>query len=155
MVGYRLGNTLTENGTVSRGICEADAEGNLSTITERTKIRPKGTDAEYLDGENWVDISSDAIASMNFFAFRDTFLDYVEEGLVRFANDPATNLEKDEYFLPSAVSGSVKDGKSTLKVLKTDEKWFGVTYKEDKEKVVASIGALIENGVYPDGLWVK
>ncbi len=155
MVGYRLGNTLTENGTVSRGICEEDSEGNLTAITERTKIRPAGENAEYLDGDDWVSISSDAIASMNFFAFRDSFLDYVEAGMLRFASSSDTNLEKDEYFLPAAVSDSVKEGKSTLKVLKTNEKWFGVTYKEDKEKVVSSIGALVEKGVYPEGLFRK
>ena len=155
MVGYCLGNTLTENGTVSRGICTADGNGDLVSIVERTKIRPAGDGAEFLEGENWIPLPFDSIASMNFFAFRASFLDYVEEGLRRFAEAETTNLEKDEYYLPSAVSGSVKDGKSTLKVLKTDEKWFGVTYKEDKEKVVASMRALVAAGVYPDGLFKK
>ena len=156
MVGYRLGNTLTENGTVSRGICAVDENGYLSSITERTKIRPDGEDgAAYLDGETWVNVSRDSIVSMNFFAFRDSFLTYVEEGLYRFATSPETNLEKDEYFLPSAAGDTVRAGAATLRVLETDDKWFGVTYPQDKAEVVASLRRLIDAGVYPDGLWKK
>ena len=155
MVGYRLGNTLTENGTVSRGICAVDEKGYLSSITERTKIRPDGNDAAYLDGEEWVSVSRDSIASMNFFAFRESFLNYVEEGLYRFATSPETNLEKDEYFLPSAAGDTVKSGAATLRVLESDDKWFGVTYPQDKAVVVESLRRLIEAGVYPDGLWKK
>lgn len=153
MVGYRLGNTLTENGTVSRGVCAVDANGFLSSITERTKIRPDGDGAAYLDGEEWVSVSCESIVSMNFFAFRASFLEYVEEGLYRFATSPDTNLEKDEYFLPSAAGDIVKSGAATLRVLETDDKWFGVTYPQDKATVVASLRRLTEEGVYPDSLW--
>ena len=153
MVGYRLGNTLTENGTVSRGICTADENGFLTSITERTKIRPEGNDAAYLDGEDWVPVSADTTVSMNFFAFRPSFMNYVEEGLHLFASSPETNLEKDEYLLPFVAGDTVKAGAATLKVLATDAKWCGVTYPQDKAKVVATLKGLVDAGVYPDGLW--
>lgn len=155
MVGYRLANTLTENGTVSRGICVSDEEGYLRSVTERTKIRKNGeADAEYLDGEDWVFLSGDSIASMNFFGFTEKIFDYAEKGLAAFLRDPKTDLMKGEYYLPTVASQSISDGSCDLKILPTKDLWFGVTYKEDRPSVVECFKKLTEAGVYPkEGLW--
>lgn len=155
MVGYRLFNTLTEHGTVSRGICEANSNGFLTGITERTKIRHNEgkTAAEYADGDNWMPLSYDSIASMNFFGFDPTIFDFAEKGFVDFLKDPKTDLLKGEYFLPTVASDMQKAGKCDLRVLHTTDKWHGVTYHEDKAEVVACMKQLVAEGVYPDGLW--
>lgn len=155
MVGYRLANTLTDHGTVSRGICEADEKGFLRSVTERTKIRKQGEgDAAYLDGEEWVDLSGDSIASMNFFGFTEKIFDYAEKGLAAFLRDPKTDLMKGEYYLPTVASQSISDGSCDLKILPTKDLWFGVTYKEDRPSVVECFKKLTEAGVYPkEGLW--
>ena len=155
MVGYRLANTLTEHGTVSRGICEADNNGYLCSVTERTKIRKQGVDdAAYLEGEDWVDLSGDSIASMNFFGFTPKIFDYAEKGLAAFLRNPKTDLAKGEYYLPTVASESLSNGDCDLKVLLTKDHWFGVTYKEDRPSVVECFKKLTEAGVYPkDGLW--
>lgn len=154
MVGYQLANTLTENGTVSRGICTVDKDGYLSSIVERTKIRQAGPDAEYLDKEEWYPLSGDAVASMNFFGFTDRIFATAERGFDAFLRDPETDLIKGEYYLPTAASQSLQNDGCDLKVLVTADRWFGVTYKEDKPKVVESLKRLTEQGVYPaGGLW--
>ena len=154
MVGYGLSNTLTENGTVSRGICLADEKGFLSSITERTKIRVAGEDAEYLEGEDWHYLPGSSIASMNFFGFTDRIFDYAQRELDAFLHDPASDLLKDECYLPSVAGRSVKTGECDLKVLVTPDRWFGVTYKEDRPAVVESLKALTDNGTYPaEKLW--
>lgn len=155
MVGYGLKNTLTDHGTVSRGICVADEKDLLTSITERTKIRhhADGTQAEYADGEEWFPLAYDSIASMNFFGFDTTIFDFAEEGFRRFLTDPKTDLMKGEYFLPTVVSDMRSAGKCDVKVLKTEDRWRGITYHEDKEQVVDAIKQLIADGVYPDGLW--
>lgn len=155
MVGYELKNTLTEYGTVSRGICKADENQLLTSIVERTKIRHSvgNSCAEFADGDAWVQLPYDSIASMNFFAFDPSIFDFAEEGFRRFLLDPKTDLLKGEYFLPSVVSDMRKAGLCDLKVLRTTDKWHGVTYQEDKPEVVACMKELIANGTYPDGLW--
>ena len=155
MVGYALKNTLTENGTVSRGICRADADGLLTDIVERTKIRHRadGTGAEYADGETWLPLDYDSIASMNFFAMDPSVFTFAEDGFRRFFAQPGVDLLKGEYFLPTVVSDMRKAGKCSVRVLKTQEKWHGVTYHEDKAEVVSCIRQMIADGVYPDGLW--
>lgn len=155
MVGYRLGNTLTDNGTVSRGICLCDKNEMLTSIVERTKIKPDGDNAAYLDGEEWVSISADSIASMNFFSFTPDFLSVVEEEFIRFLSDPNVNLEKDEFYLPYTALAACTKGDGDLKILRTNEKWYGVTYREDKPDVVGALKNLVEGGYYPDGLWTK
>ncbi len=155
MVGYRLGNTLTENGTVSRGICERDENHMMTSITERTKIKPDGDEASYFEDDAWHPISADSIASMNFFAFSPAFLSDVENGFLSFLRSPTVNLEKDEYYLPTAASTACNGTDSDLKVLRTDERWYGVTYREDREHVVSALRSMIADGRYPDGLWVK
>lgn len=154
MVGYGLSATLTENGTVSRGICTADENDFLASIVERTKIRVCGKDAEYLDGEDWHFLPGSSIASMNFFGFTDRIFDYAEAELDRFLHDPASDLMKGECYLPTVAGVSIKDGECDLKVLVTPDNWFGVTYKEDRPVVVKNIQDLTDNGTYPAaGLW--
>lgn len=155
MVGYALKNTLTENGTVSRGICQADENGMLESIVERTKIRHAADhkNAEYTENDQWYPLDYDSIASMNFFGFDPSIFAFAEEGFRRFLTDPSTDLVKGEYFLPSIASAMNKAGLCDLKVLTTTDKWHGVTYPEDKADVVACIREMIEKGIYPDGLW--
>ena len=154
MVGYGLSNTLTENGTVSRGICDVAADGSLRSITERTKIRMAGKDAEYLEGETWYPLSGTSVASMNFFGFTDRIFSYAEEGFSAFLRDPATDLVKGEYYLPTLASQSLVGGACDMNVLVTPDQWFGVTYKEDRPFVVDAFKRLTEQGVYPkEGLW--
>lgn len=153
MVGYRLANTLTEHGTVSRGICEMDEAGALKAIAERTKVRKAGADAEYLDGEAWVSVSGNSAASMNFFGFTERIFDYAEKELDAFLHNPASDLVKGECYLPMVASRAIKDGECDMKVLVTPDRWFGVTYKEDRPMVVEGLKKLTEDGIYPDGLW--
>jgi len=150
MVGYQLSNTLTEHGTVSRGICEVDASGELRSITERTKIRKAGDDAEYFEDETWYPLSGKSVASMNFFGFTERIFAYAESGFEAFLHDPATDLNKGEYYLPTVAGQSVASGECDMKVLVTPDQWFGVTYKEDRPLVVESFRKLTECGVYPD-----
>lgn len=155
MVGYELQKTLTDHGTVSRGICLADENNLLLSITERAKIRHHESRerAEYLDGETWYPLPYDSIASMNFFGFDPSIFDFAQEGFRCFLTNPATDLLKGEYFLPTVVSDMRAAGRCDLKVLKTTDKWHGITYQEDKESVVSSIKQLVIDGVYPNGLW--
>jgi dTDP-glucose pyrophosphorylase len=152
MAGYRLANTLSENGTVSRGECKVDPQGYLTSMVERTSIERKGSEIVYtVDG---VDnpIAPETIVSMNFFGFTpDYFLhsfDYFPEFLREAENNP-----KAEFFIPTMVNKLINDGTATMKVLKTAAQWFGVTYKEDKPDVQARLGELIAAGEYPEKLW--
>ncbi len=154
MIGYGLANTLTENGTVSRGICEVEADGTLLSITERTKIKKDGSDAAYLEDDVWYPLSGASVASMNFFGFTDRIFEYAERGMEAFLRDPSTDLNKGEYYLPAVASQSLVGGACDMKVLVTHDRWFGVTYKEDRPLVVESFAKLTEEGVYPKaGLW--
>ncbi len=158
MVGYVLENTLTENGTVSRGVCEANAEGYLQGIVERTKIQKNGDGAEFSEdgGETWEPIAADSIVSMNLWGFQNSIMDVLETSFVSFLNEEVpSNPLKSEFFLPSVVQELLEADKATVKVLRTNDKWFGVTYKEDKEKVVNAIAQLKESGAYPQNLWEK
>ena len=154
MVGYRLGNTLTENGTVSRGVCEEDENHFLTGITERTKIEGKGDVAVFHEGEEQQELPLDTIVSMNMWAFTESALAGLQQEFenffkVKFPNDPM----KAEFYLPSAVDTMIKSGKADVKVLRSPDKWYGVTYKEDKDFVAASMKALKDNGTYPNELW--
>lgn len=153
MAGYELKNTLSESGYVSRGECFADDNGYLTGIIERTKICAKDSGAEYLDGEEWKPIAIDTTVSMNFFGFTPEIIEYIRDGFIKFLRDPSTDLLKDEYYLPHAVTQMLRDSLCDIKVLKTDAKWYGVTYPEDKPRVVSEIENMISTGVYPDGLW--
>lgn len=147
MVGFRLVNTLTENGSVSRGVCETE-NGSLKTVTERTKI----VDCKYSedDGKTWNALAPDTVVSMNLWGFSPDIFGYIEKGFKAFL-DEKINVPKSEYYLPSVVSELIKKGEKQVKVLIAEEKWYGVTYKEDKEMVAAAITNMMENGMY-DGM---
>lgn len=148
MVGYRVENTLTENGTVSRGICEADENGYLADIVERTAISrdANGVISDPEAGE----IAEGTLVSMNMWGFTPSFLDELEAGLRTFMTDELPkNPAKGEYYLPFAVDHLIQNGQATAKVLQTSAQWYGVTYKEDKPVVVDALRRMTEAGLYP------
>ncbi len=153
LIGYPLPNTLTKNGTVTRGVCQVK-EGYLSTIVERFKIEGSDAGCVYLDTGTPIPIPADAVASMNFWGFQPDILDFFRESFDRrIQAELANNPLKFEALLPTDVQSCISEGKGTVKVLPTVDKWFGVTYPEDKPSVVASIAALKAKGVYPERLW--
>ena len=153
MVGYILQNTLTANGTVSRGVCVADENDMLVDIVERAKIKMDGDMAAYLDGEEWVRIPYDSLVSMNCWGFTPGVYKHLEASLQRFFENGGGNELKSECFLPMTVREMIGEGTCDVKVYSSDATWYGVTYKEDKEYVKSSIKALIDNGTYPAKLW--
>ena len=152
MVGYVLQNTLTENGTVSRGICQIGEDGYLLDVTERTAIRPAGETAVYHENGEDMAISLNSIASMNCWGFTPDIFDGVMEGFSRFLEDIGDNPLKCEYYLPFAVREQMEAGRCTVKVYESDSPWYGVTYHEDKEKVKNSLAQLKWDGSYPERL---
>ena len=156
MVGYILSNTLTENGYVSRGICEMDKDAFLTGITERTHIEQRDMGVQFTedDGQTWEDIAADSIVSMNMFGFTASMLKELE---CRFPEFLEKGLEENpmkcEYFLPSVVSDLIEEDKADVKVLRSEDRWYGITYKEDKEAVVSAVQKLKDTGVYPQHLW--
>lgn len=156
MVGYQVENTLTENGHVARGVCETDADGYLSDIVERTHIAWRGDGIAYTEdgGQTWTAIPMGSTVSMNMWGFSASILPELRD---RFAAFLSANLEKNplkcEYFLPFVVDELLKEGKATVQVLKSADRWYGVTYREDKPQVMAAIRALKEQGLYPEKLW--
>ena len=156
MVGYVLENTLTDYGHVARGVCVTDASGRLVEIHERTQIEKKENGAAYTEdgGATWVPIPVGSTVSMNLWGFTPRIFAALEEGFPKFL---AENLEKNplkcEYFLPSAVEALLKEGKASVEVLHSFDRWYGVTYREDKDTVVRAIRALKEKGIYPEKLW--
>ena len=155
MIGFRLGNTLTDHGTVSRGHCTVSADGMLESVTERTKIQRTESGAEYLseDGERWVSISPESIVSMNCWGFTPAIFARLEKGLSDFLDALGENPVKAEYYLPFAVDEQRQAGLCDVRVYATKSMWYGVTYAEDKETVKQSIKALIEAGEYPANMW--
>lgn len=154
MVGYRLRNTVTENGHVSRGICEAE-NGYLSGITERTHIEKRGNDAAFTeDGKNFTDISGDATVSMNFWGFSTQMLSELNARFAKFLdkNLPVNPL-KCEYFLPFVANEQLEEGLCTVEILSCNETWYGMTYREDLDSVKAAIAKMKSEGVYPEMLW--
>ena len=144
MVGFRLENTLTENGYVSRGVCETE-NGLLKSVTERTKI----ADCKYTedDGATWTELSPKTVVSMNLWGFRPDIFGYIADGFKKFL-DARINEAKSEYYLPSVVSSLIESGEKQVSVLVAEDKWYGVTYKEDKDTVVSAMQKLIDDGVY-------
>lgn len=156
MVGYEIENTLTENGFVSRGVCETDASGMLTGITERTKIRRQGEKIVYTDDDGAVlgEIPRGQIVSMNFWGFPASMLQEMEAGFPAVLDKIlAENPLKGEYFLPGVVDRLLHEGKADVKVLRSRDRWYGVTYKEDKESVVNALQSMKDKGEYPDKLW--
>ena len=154
MIGYILRNTLTENGTVSRGRCETDEKGMLASITELTKIKTAGDDAQYLgdDGE-WLDLSGDTVVSMNCWGLTPAIFGGLKAGFEAFLASPKGSEMKSEYYLPGAVDDMMKAGECDVRVYSTTASWYGVTYSEDKEGVKNSLRALMDGGEYPHKLW--
>lgn len=155
MVGYALSNTLTEHGSVSRGVCEIDDKGYLVSVTERLRIEKTPNGPAYTeDGETFVPLAADSVASMNLWGFQKSVLARMETNFVDFLrNVVPTNPMKAEYLLPHLPAGMIKDGTGTVQVLTSDARWFGVTYQEDLPGVVAAIRAMKDAGKYPENLW--
>ena len=155
MVGFRVGNTLSENGTVARGICSKDENGNLTTVVERTEIERHGSEIQYKDEQGeWVTVDDNTPVSMNVWGFTPDYFEYSEAYFREFLSDPKNmqNL-KSEYFIPWMVNKLINDKTATVKVLDTTSKWFGVTYSADRPSVVAKIQSLVDEGVYPEKLF--
>ncbi|MDE6949600.1 MAG: nucleotidyltransferase [Lachnospiraceae bacterium] len=156
MVGYMLENTLTENGHVARGVCETDENGKLTKITERVRIEKRADGPAYTedDGTTWVSLSGDTVVSMNMWGFTEGMLPEIRD---RFAAFLRENIQKNplkcEYFLPFVVDELIREDKAEVTVLKSGDRWYGVTYREDKPVVVKAIQDLKDKGMYPQGLW--
>ena len=156
MVGYLLGNTVTDNGSVARGVCVADEAGYLADIQERTKIEKYEGGIHFTEdeGATWTDLAADTIVSMNMFGFTPSFLDRIAAQFPAFLeNQVPANPMKAEFLLPRSVDALLKEGTAKVKILKSTDKWYGVTYAADKPMVVAALAALRDAGLYPDGLW--
>ena len=156
MVGYQLKNTLTENGSVARGVCDVNEEGFLTEITERTKIEKFEDGVKFYDSDQdiWEDISIDSTVSMNLWGFKENIMNELEEEFAVFLDTEVMNNPlKSEFFLPTVVQHMIEKQKVQVKVLHSNDKWFGVTYKEDKEIVLKEIAKLKEQRVYPTNLW--
>ncbi|MBC8319235.1 MAG: nucleotidyltransferase [Bacteroidetes bacterium] len=151
MVGYKLKNTLSENGSVSRGVCQTK-NGFLTDVVERTKITIDNDKIVYMDnGENH-EIGKDSVVSMNFWGFSPLFFDQLESDFNDFMEENASDL-KAEFFIPSVVNDLISNDVASIKMLKSNDQWFGVTYKEDKEITINKVADLITQGVYPANLW--
>ena len=156
MVGYLLKNTLTENGHVARGVCETDAHQKLTAITERTRIerRPEGPAYTEDDGATWHALPEDAPVSMNLWGFSESILKELKDRFPKFLKESIPeNPLKCEYFLPFVVDELIREGKAEVTMLKSHDRWHGVTYKEDKPVVMKAMQDLKDAGKYPQGLW--
>ncbi|MBQ9529972.1 MAG: nucleotidyltransferase [Bacteroidales bacterium] len=150
MIGYRLENTLSDFGSVSRGVCETDSNGLLTTITERTAISRKGDKVVFAEGDTETELDPTCPVSMNFWGFTPEYFDYSEDVFKEFLDGAlASGNLKAEFFIPYIVDKLIARGQASVKVLDCDAKWFGVTYKEDRPFTVEKINALISAGVYP------
>ena len=156
MVGYELGKTVTENGSVARGVCETDADSYLTVVTERTKIEQYEGGIHYTedDGATWTDLPATTIVSMNLWGFSASFLAESEARFPAFLDAVlGKNPGKAEFFLPSTVTQLLNEDKATVKVLTSSDKWYGVTYAADKPVIVAALKEMTEKGMYPNSLW--
>lgn len=156
MIGFYIENTITENGSVARGICHVDEDNYLTDIVERTKIEKRGACAAFTldDGKTWEDIPEHTLISMNCWGFTPGIIRELETMFPVFLdNEVKENPLKAEFFLPNVVGDLLKEGKASVKVLESEEKWYGVTYQEDKRTVVEAIQAKKNAGLYPQELW--
>lgn len=153
MVGYRVGNTLSESGSVSRGVCEVDENGNLTNVVERTHIEEKGGTIVFVDEKGTENpLQPNTPVSMNMWGFTPDYFDYSMEFFKEFLLEEGQKM-KSEFYIPLAVNNLIIDGRVTCKVLDTPSKWFGVTYAEDRPQVVLKINELVRKGVYPNQLF--
>ncbi|MBQ9060464.1 MAG: nucleotidyltransferase [Firmicutes bacterium] len=156
MAGYILGNTITENGHVARGVCQMDGDNFLTSITERTMImqRPEGISFTEDEGKSWTVLPDDTLVSMNFWGLSGGMIRAIGGGMAEFFETRVPeNPLKSEYLLPTIIDGLIRSGKAEVKVLPCHEKWCGVTYKEDKEAVKAELQSKKDKGLYPEKLW--
>lgn len=156
MIGYYIENTITENGSVSRGICQVDPDNYLTDITERTRIEKKENGPAFTldNGETWENIPEHTLISMNCWGFTPGIMRELEQRFPVFMDTEVKNNPlKAEFFLPSVVDALLKEGKASVKVLESEEKWYGVTYQEDKRTVMEAIQAKKAEGLYPQELW--
>ena len=156
MVGYQLRSTITEHGSVARGVCEEDENNFLTRVTERTCIEKDGDNARFTEdgGATWTALPGETIVSLNLWGLTRSFIDEAERRFPAFLDKAiAENPLKGEYFLPSVISELIGEGKARAKVLRSADKWYGVTYQADKPVVVAAIAEKTAAGVYPDNLW--
>jgi dTDP-glucose pyrophosphorylase len=153
MIGYQIQHTLSDFGSVSRGICEADDRSYLKAVVERTEIFRKNGGIVYHDeNAREVTLSADTLVSMNIWGFTPLIFNHIEQQFSEFIRNNISNI-KAELYIPKIVNDIIKNGKGNVKILPATDKWFGVTYKEDKPLAVQNISKLIEQGVYPDNLW--
>ena len=156
MVGYELGKTVTDNGSVARGVCQTNAEGYLESVVERTKIEKQEGGIRFTedDGKTWTPLGDKTTVSMNMWGFTPSFAAESQARFPAFLDKALQeNPMKGEYFLPSTVSALLAEDKATVKMLYSPDKWYGVTYAADKPVVVAALKTMTEQGLYPDGLW--
>ena len=156
MIAFHIEKTITENGHVSRGVCQVDENHFLKEITERTRIEKRGEEAAYTldDGASWIPVPDKTPVSMNCWGFTPGFLKVLEEKFPAFLDKGLKeNPMKCEYFLPSVVEELLQEKKATVEVMESEEKWYGVTYKEDKKSVMDAIAAMKVQGTYPENLW--
>lgn len=152
IIGYQLSNTLSEHGTVSRGVCEVDEDNNLAGIKERLKISRENGKMIDDEGDKKTDIPENAVASMNFWCFHPSLYDFIEKGFKEFLNQNSNN-PKAEYLIPFVADQWIRAKQGVIKVIPTSAQWFGVTYKEDAPVVQRSLNELVEKKAYPDSLW--
>lgn len=156
MVGYQLKNTVTENGHVARGVCTLDENDHLVKVEERTRIEKRGDGIAFTEdeGETWQELPSDSVVSMNMWGFSESFLKEIKAGFSAFLEEGlAKNPMKCEYYLPSVVTKLLVEDRATVTVLETTDKWYGVTYKEDKPLVMAAIQEMKDKEIYPEQVW--
>lgn len=154
MVGFRIENTLTENGTVARGVCEVDDQHHLVNIVERTKIKKTKDGAAYEDDNKWFELQKGTTVSMNLWGFSQSIIEEIDKGFTDFLDKGLKdNPLKCEYFIPSVVSQMLNNRQAAVEVLITSAKWYGVTYKEDKPIVVGAMQKMKDEGIYPQKLW--
>lgn len=156
MAGYLLGNTVTEHGSVARGVCKMNADGILEDVVERTQIEKDGKDARFTvdGGQTWTPLPGNTLVSMNFWGFQRSFIDEAQARFPAFLDQILTsNPEKGEVYLPLVVSQMIHEGHTQVKVLPSHDKWYGVTYREDKPSVVQALADKTASGEYPENLW--
>ena len=153
MVGYSIENTLTEHGHVARGVCEVDSNGFLTDITERLRIGYHGDGIAFTEDEvNYTTVSAGTVVSMNMFGFPASVINEFKPKFIEFLNERGEE-EKSEYLLPTLVNDLLVEGKTSVAVLRTGAKWYGVTYKDDKDRVKGAISEMVRKGEYPENLW--
>lgn len=156
MVGYLLGNTITDNGYVSRGVCVTNDRKELVSVTERTRIEKRDGGIAFSEdgGQTWTELPAETVVSLNMWGFTRSILEEIRDGFPAFLEEGLkSNPLKCEYFLPAVVSRLVKEEKASVTVLKSHDKWYGITYKEDKPMVASALQRMKKEGIYPEHLW--